>query len=119
MKTNCMSQMKPNLQKALRTHYLDNTEAKRMINATMNIMVRQLICHTVVTAVRPVMLRFKGDLLRKRKHTHPRTYSAATIARPNDCIERLRVDMNTIPFFFVSAARDLQNSIGSATCSIT
>jgi hypothetical protein len=82
-------------------------------------MVRQLICHTVVTAVRPVMLRFKGDLLRKRKHTHPRTYSAATIARPNDCIERLRVDMNTIPFFFVSAARDLQNSIGSATCSIT
>ncbi len=66
MKTNCMSQMKPNLQKALRTHYLDNTEAKRMINATMNIMVRQLICHTVVTAVRPVMLRIKGDLLRKR-----------------------------------------------------
>lgn len=46
-------------------------------------------------------------------------YSAATIAVAYALIERLIVDTTVAPAGLVNAARDLQNSAGSATCSIT
>lgn len=46
-------------------------------------------------------------------------YSAATMAVAYDLIERLTVDTKVAPLETVNAARDLQNSAGSATCSIT
>ena len=46
-------------------------------------------------------------------------YSAATMAVAYDLIERLIVDTTVAPLETVNAARDLQNSAGSATCSIT
>jgi hypothetical protein len=55
----------------------------------------------------------------EREHTQPRMYSAATMARPNEGSDLLRVEIKTKPSFFARAARDLQKSSGSATCSIT
>jgi len=46
-------------------------------------------------------------------------YSAATMAKPNEESDLLRVEIKTRPFFFARAARDLQTFSGSATCSIT
>lgn len=46
-------------------------------------------------------------------------YSAAMMAVAYDLIERLIVEMIVAPLETVSAAKDLQNSDGSATCSIT
>lgn len=54
-----------------------------------------------------------------KESTQPRIYSAATMARPNEGSDLLRVEIKTKPSFFARAARDLQKSSGSATCSIT
>jgi hypothetical protein len=52
-------------------------------------------------------------------YTQRRRYSAATMAVAYDLIERLIVDITAAPSGTANAARDLQNSAGSATCSIT
>jgi len=52
-------------------------------------------------------------------HTQFRRYSAATMAAAYALKERLMVEMTVAPFGTANAARDLQNSEGSATCSIT
>lgn len=46
-------------------------------------------------------------------------YSAATMAVAYDLIDLLIVDITVAPSGIVNAARDWQNSAGSATCSIT
>lgn len=53
------------------------------------------------------------------QHTQLRRYSAAIMAVAYDLIERLMVEITVAPLGAVNAARDLQNSKGSATCSIT
>lgn len=55
----------------------------------------------------------------KYEHTQLRRYSAAIIAVANDLTERLIVEIIVAPFGTVNAAKDLQNSEGFATCSIT
>lgn len=51
--------------------------------------------------------------------TQFKRYSAATIAVAYDLIERLMVETIIAPLGTANAPRDLQNSAGSATCSIT
>lgn len=46
-------------------------------------------------------------------------YSAATMAVAYALIERLMVEITVAPLDTVNADKDLQNSAGSATCSIT
>lgn len=46
-------------------------------------------------------------------------YSAATMAVAYALIERFIVEITVAPSGMVNADRDLQNSAGSATCSIT
>lgn len=58
------------------------------------------------------------DLMRK-SITQRRIYSAATMAAVNALTERLIVEITVAPFGTVNEAKDLQNSAGSATCSIT
>lgn len=51
--------------------------------------------------------------------THCRMYSAATMADAYDRIERLIVESIVAPLGMVNADKDLQNSAGLATCSMT
>lgn len=53
------------------------------------------------------------------KHTQFKTYSAIIMAVAYALIDRLIVEMIVAPLELVNSDKDLQNSDGFATCSIT
>jgi aconitase A len=57
--------------------------------------------------------------VRLQEQTQLRMYSAPTMVVAYALMVRLMVEITTAPLGTASAARDLQKSDGSATCSIT
>ena len=65
------------------------------------------------------MLKYDELQYQCANRTQWRRYSAAIIAVAYALIDRLMVEITVAPLGTVNVARDLQNSAGFATCSIT